>query len=560
MNLTKYERRPSREVRIGRVVIGGNRPIAVQSMTNTDTKDTEACVRQIERIFRAGGPIVRLTAQGRREGENLQRIVRRLREEGCDAAVVADIHFVPEVAAIAAKYVDKVRINPGNYNSSHGEFEALIDQCRERGVAIRIGVNHGSLSKRVFDEWGDTPEGMVASAMEFLRVCREKAFDQVVVSMKSSNTRVMVAAYRLLVERMNALGPDWNYPIHLGVTEAGGGEDGRIKSAVGIGSLLTDGIGDTLRVSLTEDAVREVPVAYRLSNPFQPSERSDDPVSSFPEPELSYDPLKFSKRQGGLAMCYGVRLGWEQPVRVVVPDAGFYALQTERDAMGDMMPELAFGQLEAIEVDPRCGDELEPLKELAEPSVVTVKNGLDMEPVYAFRLLASRMEDRHLILLKDTLMPGSVSDEDVPLVAARNIGSLLSDGIGDAVLIQGESDPRLASFLGFNILQATGTRLTRADYVSCPSCGRTLYNIQEATARIRKATEHLKGVRIAVMGCIVNGPGEMADADFGYVGGAPNKINLYVKHTPVKFNIPQEEAVERLVDLIKEYGRWVNPK
>lgn len=259
-------------------------------------------------------------------------------------------------------------------------------------------------------------------------------------------------------------------------------------------------------------------------------------------------------------MCYGVRLGWEQPVRVVVPDAGFYALQTERDAMGDMMPELAFGQLEAIEVDPRCGDELEPLKELAEPSVVTVKNGLDMEPVYAFRLLASRMEDRHLILLKDTLMPGSVSDEDVPLVAARNIGSLLSDGIGDAVLIQGESDPRLASFLGFNILQATGTRLTRADYVSCPSCGRTLYNIQEATARIRKATEHLKGVRIAVMGCIVNGPGEMADADFGYVGGAPNKINLYVKHTPVKFNIPQEEAVERLVDLIKEYGRWVNPK
>ena len=236
MNLTKYERRPSREVRIGRVVIGGNRPIAVQSMTNTDTKDTEACIRQIERIFRAGGPIVRLTAQGRREGENLERIVRRLREEGCDAAVVADIHFVPEVAAIAAKYVDKVRINPGNYNSSHGEFEALIDRCRERGVAIRIGVNHGSLSKRVFDEWGDTPEGMVASAMEFLRVCREKAFDQVVVSMKSSNTRVMVAAYRLLAEAMEREGMD--YPLHLGVTEAGNGIEGRIKSAVGIGALL----------------------------------------------------------------------------------------------------------------------------------------------------------------------------------------------------------------------------------------------------------------------------------------------------------------------------------
>ena len=239
MNLTKYERRPSREVRIGRVVIGGDRPIAVQSMTNTDTKDTEACIRQIERIFRAGGPIVRLTAQGRREGENLERIVRRLREEGCDAAVVADIHFVPEVAAIAAKYVDKVRINPGNYNSSHGEFEALIDRCRERGVAIRIGVNHGSLSKRVFDEWGDTPEGMVASAMEFLRVCREKAFDQVVVSMKSSNTRVMVAAYRLLAEAMEREGMD--YPLHLGVTEAGNGIEGRIKSAVGIGALTVVG-------------------------------------------------------------------------------------------------------------------------------------------------------------------------------------------------------------------------------------------------------------------------------------------------------------------------------
>ena len=262
MNLTKYERRPSREVRIGRVVIGGDRPIAVQSMTNTDTKDTEACIRQIERIFRAGGPIVRLTAQGRREGENLERIVRRLREEGCDAAVVADIHFVPEVAAIAAKYVDKVRINPGNYNSSHGEFEALIDRCRERGVAIRIGVNHGSLSKRVFDEWGDTPEGMVASAMEFLRVCREKAFDQVVVSMKSSNTRVMVAAYRLLAEAMEREGMD--YPLHLGVTEAGNGIEGRIKSAVGIGALLADGIGDTIRVSLTGDPCLEPPVGIEI--------------------------------------------------------------------------------------------------------------------------------------------------------------------------------------------------------------------------------------------------------------------------------------------------------
>ena len=289
MNLTKYERRPSREVRIGRVVIGGDRPIAVQSMTNTDTKDTEACIRQIERIFRAGGPIVRLTAQGRREGENLERIVRRLREEGCDAAVVADIHFVPEVAAIAAKYVDKVRINPGNYNSSHGEFEALIDRCRERGVAIRIGVNHGSLSKRVFDEWGDTPEGMVASAMEFLRVCREKAFDQVVVSMKSSNTRVMVAAYRLLAEAMEREGMD--YPLHLGVTEAGNGIEGRIKSAVGIGALLADGIGDTIRVSLTEAPENEIPVAQLLVDHF--ARRSGVFSVKYPE---RYTPTRYSRR------------------------------------------------------------------------------------------------------------------------------------------------------------------------------------------------------------------------------------------------------------------------
>ena len=266
MNLSEYSRRPSGEVRIGRVVIGGGHPVAVQSMTNTDTNDTEACAAQIERIDRAGGGIVRLTAQGRREGENLANIVRRVREDGFDTAIVADIHFVPEVAAIAAKYVDKVRINPGNYRTDHGELEALIAQCRERGVALRIGVNHGSLSKRVFDRWGDTPQGMVVSAMEFLRVCKAQGFDQVVVSMKSSNTRVMVAAYRLLVEAMDA--EDMHYPIHLGVTEAGNGIEGRIKSAVGIGALMADGIGDTIRVSLTEAPENEIPVAELLVKHF----------------------------------------------------------------------------------------------------------------------------------------------------------------------------------------------------------------------------------------------------------------------------------------------------
>ncbi len=565
---------------VGNVGLGGANPIRVQSMLTSDTRDTAGCVKEALELAEAGCEIIRLTAQTKVFAANLENISRELRAAGCHVPLVADIHFKPDAAMEAAKWVEKIRINPGNFIDKkkfevreysdmeyeeelerlREEFTPLVLFCKEHGRAMRIGSNHGSLSDRILNRFGDTPEGMVESAIEFARIARELDYHSLVFSMKASNVKVMIAAYRLLVERLNALGADWNYPIHLGVTEAGGGEDGRIKSAVGIGSLLRDGIGDTLRVSLTEDAVREVPVAYQLSNPFQPREKQDDAPLSIPEPPLCYNPLSFRKRQGGLAMCYGLRLGWEQPVRVVIPDRGYFKLQDERDALGDMMPDDALHQLDAFEVDTRVDAELEPLKELTEPSIVTVKNGLDMDVAYAFRLLASRIEDRHLILLKDTLIPGSVSEADVPLVAARNIGSLLCDGIGDAILVQGESDPRLASFLAYNILQATGTRLTRADYVSCPSCGRTLYNIQEATARVRKATEHLKGVKIAVMGCIVNGPGEMADADFGYVGGAPNKINLYVKHTPVKFNIPQEEAVERLVDLIKEYGRWVEPK
>lgn len=576
----RYTRRVTREVMVGQVGLGGSNPIRVQSMLTSDTRDTAACVKEALDLAAAGCEIIRLTAQTKVYAANLENIVRELRAAGCHVPLVADIHFKPDAAMEAAKWVEKIRINPGNFidkkkfevreytDSEYDqelerlreEFTPLVLFCREHGRAMRIGSNHGSLSDRILNRFGDTPEGMVESAIEFARIARDLDYHSLVFSMKASNVKVMIAAYRLLIERLNALGADWNYPIHLGVTEAGGGEDGRIRSAVGIGSLLADGIGETLRVSLTEDAVCEIPVAYRLANPFQPGERQDDPPSAAPEPELCYDPLKFVKRQGGLAMCYGVRLGWEQPVRVVLPDRGFYLLRDEREAMGDMMPDLALGQLDAIEVDPRDDASLESLKELVEPAIVTVRNGLDMETVQAFRMLASKIEDRHLILLKDMLIPGCVSGEDVPLLAARNIGSLLCDGIGNAVLIQGESDPRLAAFLGFNILQATGTRLTRADYVSCPSCGRTLYDIQEATARIRKATEHLKGVKIAVMGCIVNGPGEMADADFGYVGGAPNKINLYVKHTPVQFNIPQEEAVARLVDLIKENGRWVDPK
>ena len=467
MNLTKYERRPSREVRIGRVVIGGDRPIAVQSMTNTDTKDTEACIRQIERIFRAGGPIVRLTAQGRREGENLERIVRRLREEGCDAAVVADIHFVPEVAAIAAKYVDKVRINPGNYNSSHGEFEALIDRCRERGVAIRIGVNHGSLSKRVFDEWGDTPEGMVASAMEFLRVCREKAFDQVVVSMKSSNTRVMVAAYRLLAEAMEREGMD--YPLHLGVTEAGNGIEGRIKSAVGIGALLADGIGDTIRVSLTEAPENEIPVAQLLVDHF--ARRSGVFSVKYPE---RYTPTRYCRRS-------------------------------------DIQTPLIHSELPA---DWR---------------------------------VCRRYEDPTV--------------EAVAVKAAADLGPLFLDGLADGIRIDAPhlSEKEIAE-IELMILQAARVRMSRTEYIACPSCGRTLYDIEGTLTAIRARTSHLKNLKIGVMGCIVNGPGEMADADYGYVGAAPGRITLYKGRTVVEKNIPQEEALDRLVALIKANGDWADPE
>ncbi len=574
-----YTRRVTREVMVGNVGLGGGNPIRVQSMLTSDTRDTESCVKEALGLAEAGCEIIRLTAQTKVYAANLENVARELRAAGCHVPLVADIHFKPDAAMEAAKWVEKIRVNPGNFIDKkkfevreysdleyeeelerlRKEFTPLVLFCKEHGRAMRIGSNHGSLSDRILNRFGDTPEGMVESALEFAQIARDLDYHSLVFSMKASNVKVMIAAYRLLVARMNALGADWNYPIHLGVTEAGGGEDGRIKSAVGIGSLLMDGIGDTLRVSLTEDAVYEVPVAYQLSKPFQPAEKLDDPMPEIAEPELSYNPLEIRKRRSESVLCDGVELGNDALVRVVATDEAWGSLQSECDAMGDMMPELSLSALKVMEVDPRDAAEIAKVNACDAPQIVTVKNGLDMDVVYAFRMLASVIEERHPILLKDVLMPGSVPAADVALVSARNIGSLLCDGIGDAVLVQAEETPQAAAFLAYNILQATGTRLTRADYVSCPSCGRTLYNIQEATARIRKATEHLKGVKIAVMGCIVNGPGEMADADFGYVGGAPNKINLYVKHTPVKFNIPQEEAVEKLVELIKEYGRWVEP-
>ena len=494
MDLTKFRRRPTCCVRIGDVTIGGNHPIAVQSMTNTDTNDTEACVAQIERIDRAGGKIVRLTAQGRREAENLQRIVARLREEGYRTATVADIHFVPEVASIAARYVEKVRINPGNYRTDHGELEALIDQCRERGVALRIGVNHGSLAKRVFDQWGDTPQGMVVSAMEFLRVCRAKAFDQVVVSMKSSNTRVMVAAYRLLVEAMEAEG--MNYPIHLGVTEAGNGLEGRIKSAVGIGALLADGIGDTIRVSLTEAPEHEIPVARLLVEHF--AQRPGEFPVRHPE---RYSPTEYRRRS-----------------KVAVP-----VVHGE--------PHDGFRILEA-----RSGN---PTAELRAAI-------LDLEPADTPVIIRRRYDDTDLTTLA--------------VKAAADLGPVLLDGLADGIWIDAPAhDEETIREVELMILQAARVRFSHTEYIACPSCGRTLYDIEQTLGQIKARTSHLKNLRIGVMGCIVNGPGEMADADYGYVGAGPGRITLYRGREIVERNIPQEEALDRLVDLIKADGAWQEP-
>lgn len=577
-SLYSYSRRPTREVLVGSVGIGGVNPIRIQSMLTSDTRDTAACVREALELADAGCEIIRLTAQTKAFAANLEHIARELRAAGCQAPLVADIHFKPDAAMEAAKWVEKIRINPGNFIDKkkfeqrdytdleyeeelerlRAEFTPLVLFCKEHGRAMRLGANHGSLSDRILNRYGDTPEGMVESALEFARVARELDYHQLVFSMKASNVKVMIAAYRLLAARLLEEGEDWNYPIHLGVTEAGEGEDGRIKSAMGIGALLMDGIGDTLRVSLTEDAVREVPVAYALAAPFQPSVRADEPVSAEPLPEPSYDPLHYRKRLSGVGMAFGVRYGWNEPVRVVLPALSVAALEPQRAELGDFMPELAYEDSGVIEVDPTDQAALEALKDLPEPALVTVADGFGLSVTAAFRLLAARIEERHSLLLKDTFVPGEQVAEPT-MESSMRLGSLLCDGIGNAVYVRLENDPAKAARLAYDILQAAGVRLSKTEYVSCPSCGRTLYNIQEATARIRRATGHLKGVKIAVMGCIVNGPGEMSDADFGYVGGAPNKINLYVGHKPVEFNISQEEAVERLVELIKSHGRWVDP-
>lgn len=577
-DLFNYQRRLTRAVPVGKIAIGGDNPVRVQSMLTCDTMDTEACLRQTLDLVAVGCEIVRITAPTVKDARNLEFIKKGLLDRGCDVPIVADIHFKPEAALEAAKWVDKVRINPGNYADSkkfavreytdeeyiaelgriRERFTPLVELCKQRGVALRIGTNHGSLSDRIMNRYGDSPLGMVESALEFARIARDLDYHDFVFSMKSSNPKVMIQAYRLLVARLAQEGPDWNYPIHLGVTEAGDGEDGRIKSAIGIGSLLSDGIGDTIRVSLTEDSVHEIPVARALVGTIRDSQ------SGIRNSRVSHDPFSYSRRATQRLLIQDIALGGEETIRVFTSSVKWNALAHKLDRLGDYRPELVVESAGVLELDPRDSSAVDKVNADPQTRLVTVADGLDLPVIAAFRLLAARLDARHPILLKDTLSPASEGNPPTDfltnlLKAAVPIGSLICDGIGDAILVQGETAPGQSLRLSYNILQAAGSRIFKTDYVACPSCGRTLFDLQSTTARIKASTQHLKGVKIAIMGCIVNGPGEMADADFGYVGGAPGKVNLYVGKTAVKFNIPEAEAVARLVDLIKEHHRWVEP-
>ncbi len=593
-----HRRRQTREIVIGDpknggVIMGGNHPVVAQSMITCDTMDTAASVQQTLDLVAVGCQIVRITAPTVKDAANLANIVAELRQRGCNVPIVADIHFKPEAAIEAVKWVKVIRVNPGNYADSkkfaikeytdaqyleelkriEEKFTPLVLECIRLKRVIRIGTNHGSLSDRIMNRFGDTPLGMVESALEFAHIARKHNFHNFKFSMKSSNPKVMIECYRLLVARLEQEGADWNYPIHLGVTEAGEGEDGRIKSAIGIGSLLCDGLGDTIRVSLTEDSPREIEVCRDLlaQIPLLANSKFQILNSDFP-----FDPFHFEKRETPeIELNEHVKCGGEQLIRVVVTRGTWDKVAHKIRPKDDVKPEAVYEDLNVAELDPTQDFEIN-----CNTQLVTVKDGVNLPTITAFRLLVAKLKRlgrNNPILLKDCLNPvvasslrldsSAHSADATPLEpkiallrASVVIGALLADGIGDAILVRGESGGGQSLRLAYNILQAAGCRSFKTDYVACPSCGRTLFNLQTVTARIKTRTEHLKGVKIAIMGCIVNGPGEMADADFGYVGGAPGKINLYVGKTPIKFNIPEADAVERLVDLIKEHNKWVEPE
>ena len=656
-------RRSSREVRVGDVGVGGSNPIRVQSMTTTDTLDTDGTVAQVEALAGAGCEIVRITAPSRKDAENLGPIARELHRRGVRVPLVADIHYTPGAALIAAEHVEKVRVNPGNYadkkkfevrdysDAEYAEqveragerFRPLVRRLKELGRALRIGTNHGSLADRILNRFGDTPLGMVESALEFLDVCEDEGYRDVIFSMKASNTQVAIQAYRLLAARLAERRPgEPGYPLHVGVTEAGDGADGRIKSAIGIGALLEDGLGDTIRVSLTESPVAEVPVAAALARRAEALWAAGTPAPEAPGAAFCDDPYAHRRRAtrplGELGGSHPVRVELRLGAVTLHPEQ----LAAELDAALTAQPDLA---CEGLGFDLHDGAELARLEQLREalaalgrslPIVVRTESrhlelgraagcqrwvvpvgalvedadlraaaesarrsrtplewqlrtdpkqvtglvdrvldasaaaqlenfavSVEAEPaVHAVRAAAARLRARggaDVPIVLRHRRQADAADEAHLLDLAVGLGAPLCDGIGDAVVLDAGSDPGRALDLAYRVLQGARLRTTRTEFISCPSCGRTLFDLEETTARIKARTEHLPGVKIAVMGCIVNGPGEMADADFGYVGSGPGTVNLFVGHECVERHVPASEATDRLVDLIRDHGRWVEP-
>lgn len=545
MSEFSYHRRPTLEVRVGNTAIGGNNPVRIQSMASTSTMDTEASVAQARRIVDAGAELVRFTAQGVREAANLGEIRRRLRESGCDVPLVADIHFNPRAAFAAAEQVEKVRINPGNFVDPGRTFrkieytdeeyaaelrrleEALVpflETCRANDTAIRLGVNHGSLSDRIMSRYGDTPAGMVESAMEFLRVCRNHGFDRVVISIKASNVVVMVETVTRLVEAMDA--EEMHYPLHLGVTEAGDGEDGRIKSAVGIGALLREGIGDTIRVSLSEEPEAELPVARKIMDYI------DLMATAAPIEAPRDGRFRLGKGMRRMSREIGAVGGSRVPVVPAVDGlTGLKEIDAEAVIAGK------------VDIAP---DDIVLLSGSGEVPGMTLEA--------AMNILVAEGIDNPVILRGVYNGPDA---DTVRLRASIDLGALLLKGFADGIEIVSDAlTPDEASRLALVILQSARLRISHTEYIACPGCGRTLFDLQRTLARVKEATSHLKGLKIGVMGCIVNGPGEMADADYGYVGAGVGKISLYKGKECVEKNIPAEEAVSHLVELIKKCGDW----
>ncbi len=584
-----YSRRKSDEIRIGNVIVGGNNAVRVQSMANTDTNDIQNSVEQCLRIVDAGGEIVRFTTQGVREAESLHKIHDALREKGCLTPLVADIHFNANAADVVAQYVEKVRINPGNYVGSikigdtsdytDEEFETeyqkirarfipFLDICKKHNTAIRIGVNHGSLSERMMNRYGDTSRGMVESCMEFLRICREQDFHDVVISMKTSNTVMMVQTVRLLVTEMEQ--EEMHYPLHLGVTEAGDGEDGRIKSAVGIGALLVDGIGDTIRVSLSEEPEAEIPVARQLVSYI--NERVQHPNIQAVESNL-LSKYEYKRRDTNTVGNIG---GENVPVVFIPKDGGFatvpdYLINENKvkstsgenfivynvDKLHDLLSDSSstkFLRLNLAQLSEEIINILKSNNNIVVLLYTNHQNGVGEQRAFFHTLLNAGCEVPVIICRK-------YSENDLQLLqikAAADFGVLLIDGFGDGILIENEGSISIEAVnsVAFGILQAARVRTTKTEFISCPGCGRTMFNLQTVIARIKARTSHLKGLKVGIMGCIVNGPGEMADADYGYVGAGRGKVSLYKKKECIERNIPEDEAVEKLIDLIKVNGDW----